>query len=405
MNNIIQLEQHLDEAVKVKKRIQSTGTEGLDFDSRISFEMNQMYVKNSEIFKNKDIKEIFKNYEKTIKQKNIELEKKEILLKQKNIELEKKEILLKQKNIELKEKNTTLEEMIEQNGIDSLTGLLTNGIVYGKFKDMMLKSYKELKSYNKLKSYIKLKYNGKLKSNDKLKSDEGLNMLLQINKNIKFNAEFNYVKELKSIISSNHEINYAFIMIDADDFTDGNTQNGHPFMDGVLIDLAKILKNSTRGNDLTARLGGEELAVICKINKIEDAQYKSEQIRKTIDDYNFKDGYKQSVSVGTDIYSFNNNNVKVFDKIFIEYEGKFKNAINSSRKKIEEAKQKTIDNYLLPIFENLRKNSDDATYESKNKGKNLASVYDSKVDYQKHRLEYDSKKKGLSQQELKLNVG
>ena len=55
MNNIIQLEQHLDEAVKVKKRIQSTGTEGLDFDSRISFEMNQMYVKNSEIFKNKSI--------------------------------------------------------------------------------------------------------------------------------------------------------------------------------------------------------------------------------------------------------------------------------------------------------------------------------------------------------------
>ena len=238
------------------------------------------------------------------------------------------------------EKSNTL--FLKNEGKDSLTGLYENGVVFEKFKDLMLKSYKELKVNNKT-----------------------------------------------------DEIKYSFTMLDADDFTTGNSKKGHLFMDGVLIDLANIIKDTTRKKDLTARLGGEEMGAICRIKKDADALYIANNIRKTIESYDFQDGFKQTVSVGADIYTFNLDDVKALDKIFVKYDEKFNNTINDSRQGIEKVKQEAIDNYLLPIFNNLRDNSDNATYESKNKGKNLAFMFDKNVDYSKHRTEYDLKKKGL----------
>lgn len=243
----------------------------------------------------------------------------------------------------------TNKELANNEGKDELTGLITNGFVYNQFKEKLLNGYKTLKT----------------------------------NSNI-------------------NEINYAFIMLDADDFTNGNTIKGHYFMDGVLKDIAEILKDHTRKDDLVARLGGEEFSIICDLPSEENVLKKAKQIKNAIANYKFNDGYKQTVSVGADVYKLTDNDVKVLDKIFKEYDMRFKNCIENQRSNIVVAKNLAIDKYLKPIYENLRENSDNVTYQSKNSGKNNAFLYDPNMDYETHRVEYSIKKKGVHIQENKI---
>lgn len=53
----------------------------------------------------------------------------------------------------------------------------------------------------------------------------------------------------------------TFILIDIDDFKLVNDTYGHQVGDDVLIQVAAVLKNNIRGNDVGARWGGEELAI------------------------------------------------------------------------------------------------------------------------------------------------
>jgi diguanylate cyclase (GGDEF)-like protein len=55
---------------------------------------------------------------------------------------------------------------------------------------------------------------------------------------------------------------YALMMVDIDHFKSVNDQYGHAVGDDVLRGVAAILKGSVRGNDIPARFGGEEFAII-----------------------------------------------------------------------------------------------------------------------------------------------
>ena len=59
-----------------------------------------------------------------------------------------------------------------------------------------------------------------------------------------------------------HGIAYSFFMIDLDHFKHINDQHGHDVGDEVLHKVAQLLASNSRENDLLARIGGEEFAII-----------------------------------------------------------------------------------------------------------------------------------------------
>ena len=57
--------------------------------------------------------------------------------------------------------------------------------------------------------------------------------------------------------------NHAFFLIDLNDFKRVNDLQGHALGDRVLQVIARRLRSNVRPNDLLARLGGDELALLC----------------------------------------------------------------------------------------------------------------------------------------------
>ncbi|MCI1666117.1 MAG: diguanylate cyclase [Atopobiaceae bacterium] len=56
----------------------------------------------------------------------------------------------------------------------------------------------------------------------------------------------------------------AFVMVDIDDFKHVNDTYGHPFADTVLMDVARIMRETFRDGDVVCRLGGDELSAFVR---------------------------------------------------------------------------------------------------------------------------------------------
>lgn len=85
-------------------------------------------------------------------------------------------------------------------------------------------------------------------------------------------------REIQRINRSNNRI--SVVLIDLDYFKKINDEHGHKIGDDVLINVAKILSNEVRKQDLIARWGGEEFLVILPDSDGAHAQLSAERIRK-----------------------------------------------------------------------------------------------------------------------------
>ena len=72
------------------------------------------------------------------------------------------------------------------------------------------------------------------------------------------------------------------LMLDIDHFKSFNDTHGHACGDMVLIQVASMIKDCTRSDDLVARFGGEEFVVLLSDTKKEDGFEIAEKIRTTI---------------------------------------------------------------------------------------------------------------------------
>lgn len=88
----------------------------------------------------------------------------------------------------------------------------------------------------------------------------------------------------------NHEIgqceikqeSLSLMLIDIDNFKKLNDTHGHQFGDKVLIEIARILKTSSREQDYVCRYGGEEFAIILPQTPMDASFSFAERIRTTI---------------------------------------------------------------------------------------------------------------------------
>jgi len=101
------------------------------------------------------------------------------------------------------------------------------------------------------------------------------------------------MKELEKLNS-----NYVLLLMDIDFFKSVNDEYGHDVGDEVLKEIAKIVKNSIRKEDIFCRFGGEEFVVILPSVNFEDAVLVAEKLRKKIEEYVFPKDLKITISIG-----------------------------------------------------------------------------------------------------------
>ncbi len=82
--------------------------------------------------------------------------------------------------------------------------------------------------------------------------------------------------------SERDQLPLALIMIDVDDFKNYNDAYGHLAGDKVLVSVADAIRSPLRPNDLVARFGGEEFAVLLPETTVDNARIIAERLRKRV---------------------------------------------------------------------------------------------------------------------------
>lgn len=116
--------------------------------------------------------------------------------------------------------------------------------------------------------------------------------------------------KLDLTISQNQ--NLAILMFDIDFFKKFNDTWGHACGDFVLKTVAKIIKNSTREQDIASRYGGEEFTLMLPNTSKEDALAVAERIRSEIEKTDFcyeGQHMKVTISIGCSLYDSKENPV------------------------------------------------------------------------------------------------
>ncbi len=80
-----------------------------------------------------------------------------------------------------------------------------------------------------------------------------------------------------------HEAAVSLLMLDLDHFKRINDTHGHLAGDAVLANLADVLLRAVRNEDVVARFGGEELAVVLRAIPLEPAYALGERLRKLVE--------------------------------------------------------------------------------------------------------------------------
>lgn len=82
----------------------------------------------------------------------------------------------------------------------------------------------------------------------------------------------------------------SLVLVDVDHFKSLNDQHGHVAGDAILHEIAQVLLDSVRANDMVARYGGEEFGIILPGTTLEEARPVAERIRGSVAAHSFQFG-------------------------------------------------------------------------------------------------------------------
>lgn len=118
-------------------------------------------------------------------------------------------------------------------------------------------------------------------------------------------------EELKR--SKKYNFEFAFLMMDIDNFKTCNDTYGHLVGDCILKDVGRIIKENSREIDLAARYGGEEFSLVLPGTGMADGKIVAERIRERIADHIFKaydEKLRVTISVGISVYPDDSGEIK-----------------------------------------------------------------------------------------------
>lgn len=107
-----------------------------------------------------------------------------------------------------------------------------------------------------------------------------------------------HVAKLLSLFER-HQIPFAIILFDIDDFKFINDTYGHRVGDIVLTDLASLIQKNIRTNDTLFRVGGEEFVILLSNTFLSEAKSVAEKLLAVIErDLNTIEGKCTTISIG-----------------------------------------------------------------------------------------------------------
>ncbi|MCO7223177.1 diguanylate cyclase [Pleionea sp. CnH1-48] len=98
-----------------------------------------------------------------------------------------------------------------------------------------------------------------------------------------------YLEEASSKIwaeAARHQLPISLLILDLDLFKNINDTHGHAVGDCVLKELAHLLNEQTRSEDIVARIGGEEFLILFNRCHIDEAKARAHSIRQQVADLN-----------------------------------------------------------------------------------------------------------------------
>jgi diguanylate cyclase (GGDEF)-like protein len=124
-------------------------------------------------------------------------------------------------------------------------------------------------------------------------------------------------------------------MIDLDHFKKINDTMGHLAGDTVLMTIAAILLKAVRNEDVVARFGGEEIAIILRAIELDGAAQMAERIRRLVESTPITiDGKTIKATVSIGVASFPSTPCKTLEQLVEAADKALYRAKNAGRNRI-----------------------------------------------------------------------
>jgi diguanylate cyclase (GGDEF)-like protein len=114
-------------------------------------------------------------------------------------------------------------------------------------------------------------------------------------------GHFNQQLPIEIAYARRHATPLSMLMFDVDHFKKVNDTFGHPAGDYVLATLGEMVQGMTRTEDLFARVGGEEFAILCRGVGANQSLALGERLRSTVETFSFVHQgrrFRVTISVG-----------------------------------------------------------------------------------------------------------